>query len=403
MFTPINRNNRLFMLGNFLFAFSYGLWMNLRPLHLGHLGANPEQVGSVLSIVAVAGGLLPIPAGLLSDRIGPKRVIAGAWLIAAIGTLIAALATDWPLAGVGFATFMLVIAANPATVAFVIQNAPGRGEGGESGRVMAVVFASWPAAMIFAPAVGGLVADRYGTAASLWLGAAGFCAAVAALSRVSDVRPEGTAERTELRSLFRNRAFVSLAAFFSLALFSIQLGYVLIPTFLEVARGFTLSAIGVLFSLFSVGTLIFNLMVSRQTRPQWNVPLLIGAVGAGSLALWRSDQPWIIAVAFVLLGAISTFWVVAQAAYGQVISPAQRGLALGVTETAGYLVIALASWLAGNVFGRTPGHELPLVLGLGAMIAVLTVWWTMPALRRTATGSRANAREMGGGQVSAAD
>jgi hypothetical protein len=41
--TSINRDNRLFMLANFLFALSYGLWMSLRQLHLGDLGATPAH------------------------------------------------------------------------------------------------------------------------------------------------------------------------------------------------------------------------------------------------------------------------------------------------------------------------------------------------------------------------
>lgn len=69
MLKSINRNNRLFMLGNFLFALSYGLWMNLRQPHLLNLGARPAEIGTVFALVAIAGGLLPLPAGMLADRI----------------------------------------------------------------------------------------------------------------------------------------------------------------------------------------------------------------------------------------------------------------------------------------------------------------------------------------------
>src|SRR5574342_520906 len=99
MLKSINRNNRLFMLGNFLFALSYGLWMNLRQIHLLDLGATPADIGTVFALVAIAGGLLPLPAGILADRIGPKRVILAGWLIAAAGALTAALAPTWTLAG----------------------------------------------------------------------------------------------------------------------------------------------------------------------------------------------------------------------------------------------------------------------------------------------------------------
>lgn len=90
MFRDINHNNRLFMLGNFLFALSYGLWMNLRQLYLGDLGGSRAEIGTVFGVMALAGGALPLPAGILADRIGPKRVILGAWCLALLGTLIAA-------------------------------------------------------------------------------------------------------------------------------------------------------------------------------------------------------------------------------------------------------------------------------------------------------------------------
>lgn len=110
MFRSISRNNRLFMLGNFLFALSYGLWMNLRQIHLLDLGASPAEIGTVFALVAIAGGLLPLPAGMLADRIGPKRVILASWLLASAGALTAALAQTWPIAGAGYIIFIRPLA-----------------------------------------------------------------------------------------------------------------------------------------------------------------------------------------------------------------------------------------------------------------------------------------------------
>jgi hypothetical protein len=45
MLKNIGRNNQLYMLANFLFAFGTGLWLNLRPLYLADLGAAPKQIG----------------------------------------------------------------------------------------------------------------------------------------------------------------------------------------------------------------------------------------------------------------------------------------------------------------------------------------------------------------------
>ncbi|MBL8154871.1 MAG: MFS transporter [Anaerolineae bacterium] len=373
MFQSINRNNRLFMLANFLFALSYGLWMHLRQLHLGDLGATPVEVGAILGVISMAGGVLPIPAGLLTDRIGPKRVIFASWLIAALGTLIAALATTWPVAGLGFAVFMLVIAANPATVAYVLLNTQDQPVEGEAERVMATVFASWPAAMVFAPALGGLIADRLGIGADLWIGVGGFIVSLLLLTRMEDVRPSAAQAQTDWRGILRSRRYLALAVFYPLAVVALYIGYALIPTYLDGVRGFSIGVIGTLFSVMSLGSLAANYVVGKL-RPRLSFIVLIGVVWLGTLLIWQTGNAVLVSLAFAFLGAISSMWLLAQAAVGQVIAPTQRGLALGITETLAYVAIAGASWLAGQLYERTPTHEFPFIVGLGAMGIVLALW-----------------------------
>lgn len=392
MFKPINRNNRLFMLANFLFALSYGLWMNLRQLHLGDLGANPTEIGAVLGIVAIAGGVLPLPAGLLTDRIGPKHVILGAWVIGIIGTVIAALATQWPMAGLGFSVFMLVIAANPATVAFVLNNTPDQNQEGQAERVMATVFASWPAAMAFAPVIGGLVADRFGIGADLWLGALGFVLAVAVFALVDDVRPARSETKLDVRVVLSNRQFLAFAVFYPLVLVAMYVGYALAPTYLEDMRGYTVGVIGALFSAVSVGSLVFNYVVGKA-RPQVSFIVLIGAVWLGTLIIWLTRNAALIGLAFALLGAISTMWLLAQTTFGQLVSPQQRGFALGITESLAYVAIALASWLAGQLYVQTPAHDSALMVALVALPLVLALWLFSPLGRGTQAAPPAQAKD----------
>ncbi|MBZ0292071.1 MAG: MFS transporter [Anaerolineae bacterium] len=383
MLKDIDRNNRLFMAGNFLFALSYGLWMNLRQLHLGDLGASPAEVGTTLGMIAIAGGVLPLPAGLLTDRIGPKRVILGAWGIAILGTIIAALATGWSMAGVGFAVFMLVIAANPATVTYVLLNTADHHGEARAERVMATVFASWPAAMIFAPALGGLIADQWGIAADLWIGAVGFALALGIFALAADVRPIRTEAPAGFRAVLANQRFLLLALYYPLVLITLNIGYVLAPTYLEGVRQYSTGAIGFLFSLLSIGSLAFNMVVAKA-RPQISFIVLIAAVWAGTLLIWQSNNILLTGMAFILLGAISTMWLLAQSSFGQLVNPQQRGLALGITETLAYGAVALASWVAGQLYEHTPTHDLPLVAGIITIFVALLIW---PLLSR-AIGSK---------------
>lgn len=378
MFRSINRNNRLFMLANFLFALSFGLWTHLRQLHLGDLGATPAEVGAILGVISIAGGVLPVPAGLLTDRIGPKRVIFAAWLLAALGTLIAALATTWPVAGLGFAVFMLVIGANPATVSYVLLNTQDQHVEGEAERVMATVFASWPAAMVFAPALGGLIADRLSIGADLWIGVAGFVVSLLLLTRMDDVRPAAVQARSDWRSVLRDRRYLALVVFYPLTVVALYIGYALIPTYLEGVRDFSVGVIGTLFSVLSLGSLAANYVVGKL-RPRLSFIVLIGVVWLGTLLVWQTGNAVLVSLAFVFLGATSSLWLLAQAAVGHVIAPSQRGLALGIAESLAYVAIAGASWLAGQLYERTPTHEFPFIVGLAAMGIVLALW-LVPAI-----------------------
>jgi MFS family permease len=387
MFQSVNRNNRLFMLGNFLFALSYGLWMNLRQIHLLDLGASPAEIGNVFALVSIAGGLLPLPAGILSDRIGPKRVIIASWLVAAAGTLTATLAQTWPLASAGFIIFMLCIAANPATVSYVLLNTTDLERESSAEGVMATVFASWPAAMIFAPALGGLIAERLSIQVDFWIGVAGLLAAVGIFALAGDTQPKTVTERLTLELLAGNRQFLKLAAFFPLALAAFYLGYALAPTFLEDTRGFSTSFIGLLFSLSSVGALLFRSVVIKF-KPRLSFAILVSAICLGTAGLWHARGTAWNSLSFLLLGAISTSWVVMQASIGRSVAEPLRGMALGITESLYFIGIALASWLAGQFYGLTATHDLPLILGSLAMLVILALWTAIPLNEQSSSAKR---------------
>jgi hypothetical protein len=113
--------------------------------------------------------------------------------------------------------------------------------------------------------------------------------------------------------------------------------------------------------------------------------VLVAAAWGGTLIIWWTDAVLATGAAFALLGAISTLWLLAETSFGQVVHPQQRGLALGITETMSFGTIALASWLAGQLYERTPTHDLPLIVGAIAIPLVLIAWLALP-LGRAAQG-----------------
>ncbi len=73
-----------------------GLFMLLPVLSLhaeSFVGATPMLMGVALGIYGLTQALLQIPFGVLSDRLGRKRVIAAGLLLFAVGSVVAAMAT----------------------------------------------------------------------------------------------------------------------------------------------------------------------------------------------------------------------------------------------------------------------------------------------------------------------
>ena len=94
--TPLERRAAVSLAGIFSLR-TLGLFMILPvfALHAGdYRGATPSLMGLAIGAYGVTQSLLQIPFGLLSDRLGRKRVIAAGLLLFAAGSVVAALAAS---------------------------------------------------------------------------------------------------------------------------------------------------------------------------------------------------------------------------------------------------------------------------------------------------------------------
>lgn len=75
----MRRNPFILLCGTGLFAiFSSTISKSpVLPLFAAHLGAQPAGIGAVAAVSSLAGIVASIPAGLLSDRLGRRRLLAG--------------------------------------------------------------------------------------------------------------------------------------------------------------------------------------------------------------------------------------------------------------------------------------------------------------------------------------
>ena len=377
MLKNLGRNNRLVMLAVFVWALSEGLWYNLRQLYLAELGATAEQIGTVLAAAAVASAVVQIPAGHLADRVGPQRVMLVAWWLGVLGDVLMALATTWQAVVPGIIVNRLSQAANPALVAYVLLSLQDRDRPGRSERIVTTVFGVYPAAMIFAQALGGFIADKAGIRTDLWVAAGGVALAALIISQTEHLVQEDRTQQAQPALLFRNRTFLALAGYYTLTLVALYVGYSLAPNFLQDVRGFSLATIGLLFSIVSVGGLASNI-VAGQLCPRWSFGGLLVVLWLAFLGLWQVGTLPGTVVAFFMLGGISTMWPLVTAGIGRAAGVRHQGLALGIMESLISVALAVAAWIAGYLYDLTPTHDLPLIAGLVSIPLILGVSFLMP-------------------------
>ena len=373
MLKKIGRNNQLYMLANFLFAFGTGLWLNLRPLYLADLGAVPKQIGLALAIGGLSAGLLPIPAGIISDRFGPRRVIIVSWLMAMIGAILTAIAPAWQFATLGIVIWSLTMAANPAVTSFVMLSMPVELRGENLEKAFSWVFRVWPFAMLFSPAVGGWIANRWGIRTDLWIGGVAYLVATLVFILTVEVRAERTNTKFQFADLRKNRNYWVLAGFFTVLVLAQQIGYSLLPNFLEDVGGFSQAQIGVLFSVSFLGAFMGNLLVAR-VQPRTGFIILVIASWGGMVLLLEPTQPFLAAIAFFLFGSITTMWLIKAACSGRAVRAADQGIAFGLIESFGFLATSAAAGIAGVLYEATPTHTFPVLTSIIGIPLVFVSW-----------------------------
>lgn len=380
MFKDMGHKNRLIMLALLLWALGEGLWFNLRQLYLVDLGASHEQVGMALALESIARATLLVPTGLLVDRVGPHRMMLASWLLGIVGMIFSALATTWPMLVFGLVVYGLSAFAIPAVTTYALSSLPDKSLPGISDRTLGTLYAAYPVGWIISPGLGGLLSDLYGIRVNMWISLGLFSVSTLVIMLAGHVAPEPATRDERPGLLLRNRHFVGLILYYMLATFAVYVGFPMIPNFLQEVRGFSLSQIGLLFAVFSVGTALLNFLVSRA-NPRWNYVALVAALWLAILGVWQVPGFAGVSVAFLILGGLYTVNVLATAGIARVVRSRNRGLAFGILGTMNALALSGASRLAGNLYAASP--ERPFVIGLVAVLPMLALWfvvrsWQMP-------------------------
>lgn len=381
---------RWLFLANLLWSVGLGLYYFTWPVYAAGLGASPVDIGTLYALSFFLATASSAAGGALADRYDRRALLLWSWLVSVPAPVLWALAPDWRYLIPGIVLFWGSNIGAPAFAAYAITAAPP----GRAAFAFSVVTASFPLGMVFSPAAGGMLAERWGMRAVLLL--AGLLYAVSTalvlpMRRQPPHRPASLAAGPPggLRAWWRAgtapevRAPVLLAAA-GAAVLNLSLPFA--PTLLTEVGGHGLSAVGWMGTAAAAGAVLASPALGSLADRAGPGPAVAAALvllaGHGlAVVTWPGGLP-ILGVAFAGRGVMEATRAVLAHATGRAAPRGTMGRALAVFDVAAGLAGMAAAWAGGWLYRADPRWPFWAT----AAIALLLV----PAalrLRRSAGGS----------------
>lgn len=315
------------------------------PLLVTHLGGDQMAVGMVAGVSAFAGILFSLPAGVLSDRFGHRRMMQVSGIVFATAPFLYLIVSNiWQIAAIRFYHGLATAVFGPVAMAYVAelhQDSRGEKMGWFSTATLLGRFS--------APAVGGVIlavsaseSSLGYTALYLVCGGAGLIvlAAMTVLPAQDVFQPPTNKNRRELlkglSELFANRLLMATCIVEAAILFA----YGIYETFLPIHglnAGLSTWEIGICISsqiiTIAVSKPVLGKLSDRYGRP---LQIIIGAILTGftmAVLAFSFSFPALIAVS-ILLGLTISIVTSASAAFiADLSNKNNHGSAMGILGT----------------------------------------------------------------------
>ncbi len=368
----MNRNLILVAAAMCAWGFGEGTFLYFNPIYMEQLGADSIAIGAILGGFGLAMTISHVPAGLLADRFGRKPLMIAAWVLGLAATWIMALAESLPFFVAGLLVYGVTLFVISPLFSYVTA---ARGNL-STGRAITLISASYNLGALFGPFLGGLIGDRLGLRQTYYLASWVFAFSTIVILLVKP-QPVERIEASETGNgrLFHRAYVLYLGAVF-LAMFAAYLPQPLTPNFLQNVQGLSLSRIGTLFSVTSLGIVVLNLAIGYLPA---RIGLVLGqaAVGAFAVLLWQRTGTAFYLLAFFLLGGYKTARALSTAQVRELVHPARMGLGYGISETLNAAGMVIAPLLAGWMYSRSPASIYPLSAAL-ILVSLFVTYFLSP-------------------------
>jgi MFS family permease len=382
---------RAAMIGTFVIMLGYGILAPVLPNYARSFGVGYDAVGVLVAAFSMARLVLDPVVGRLIARFGERSMATAGAAGVGVSSVLAALAPNYPLlvifrgaGGAGSAVFFA------ALLSFLLRTIPSD----RVGRVMGVYYTSFNVGIVAGQPFGGLLARAFGLSSPLWVYAAScFLSAWLFHRTITDAGPRDprAARRVSIRRLPWGRPLVAVLAANGAYLWITGAVFgTLLPLFAREGVGLSLGGVGLVLAVATLTEFAVLFPAGKATDRRGRRAVMLPALSAFAVItalLGFADRPLTLAVALGALGIASGYAGVPPAPMLSDITPeGMSGPAVAVFRFVGDLGFVLGPLVAGwaaSLYGFTLAFVITGLPCTVALVLVLTVSETLPALPRT--------------------
>lgn len=368
----MNRNLPIVATALLLWGFGEGMFFNFVPIYLDkEFLLSESQIGLVLGAFGFFMAITHIPAGRLSDKIGRRPLLIGAWVLGLASTIVMGMTQTLPIFLIGLFSYGLTAFVSSPLSSYVTA---ARGKW-EVATVLSLTTATFGLGMALGPVTGGWIGDHYGMRMSFLVASAVFTVSNVFMFSIESQPLDHHDPEAPPPDLRQNRPFMVLMGVLAFAIFAMYLAQPLTPNFLNGVRGLSLSDTGKIFTAGALGNSLMAILFSR-IPPRRGFLLAQSLVILFAFSIWKGTALPIFMLGYFLLGGFRAGRPMLMAQARALVHDSQMGMTYGVMETISAVIFILTPPLAGIIYERDPMILYPMGIVLIAVSIVVSYFFS---------------------------